>query len=460
MAIAGEHRESGQQPALTRRDLLQVGGTGLMGVTLPRLLAAEEASRAGAPRPTADSCILIPLNGGPSHLEMWDPKPGAASGIRGQFGTIASSIPGYQVGELIPKLARQMHRATIVRSMHHSVNNAHAAAVYCSLTGHDRGEIGGGTRQSDNPSPGSVVTLLRPPTQVVVPHVTLPYITKEGASGPPQPGFFGGFLGRGYDPLFVLRDPNSPNFGVPELTLQAGVTAERLSVRRRLFSDLEHRFRAGSERRAATAMSLFQSRAMDLLTSAATQRAFRISEEPAPVRERYGRNIYGQSVLLARRLIEAGTRVVTVSWAPDANATWDTHGNNFDKLKNTLLPPFDAAASSLIADLLDRGLLDRTLVAILGDFGRTPKINKNAGRDHWNFCYSLMVVGGGFAGGLIHGSSDRIGGYPGSDPLIPGDIISTIYHCLGIRPDGEIHDQLERPHRVVPSGDVRPELLA
>ena len=200
---------------------------------------------------------------------------------------------------------------------------------------------------------------------------------------------------------------------------------------------------------------------MDLLTSNEAQQAFRISAERTTVREAYGRNIYGQSVLLARRLIEAGTRVVTISWAPDANATWDTHSSNFGKLKKHLLPQFDAACSSLVEDLVERGMLDDTLIAIFGDFGRTPKINKNdAGRDHWNYCYSLMLIGGGMKQGLIYGSSDKIGAYPAANPLIPGDIISTIFQCLGIRHNGEIHDPLDRPYRIVPTGNVVHELLA
>ncbi len=448
---------------LSRRDLLQVGGLGLTGATLPGLLAANETTRDQGGRPTADACILIHLNGGPPHLDMWDPKPDAPQAIRGEFSTIASSIPGYRVGALMPKLARHMHQATIVRSMHHSVNNAHAAAVYCSLTGHDRGELGGGAKQTDHPSPGSILTRLRPPKQIVVPHVTLPYMTQEGRGGPPQPGFFGGILGRAHDPLFVLRDPNRADFAVPELTLQTGVSAQRLSVRRKLFENLTQRAiletQPGISDRNTQAMNSFQAKALDLLTSETTQRAFRISDEPDSTREAYGRNIYGQSTLLARRLIEAGTRLVTIAWAPDANATWDTHTNNFGKLKNSLLPQFDAAASSLIDDLQQRGLLQRTVVGIFGDFGRTPKINPNAGRDHWNFCYSLMMVGGGFKKGLVHGRSDRIGAYPDAEPLVPGDVISTLFNCLGISHDGEIHDRLDRPYRIVPTGDVQPQLL-
>ncbi|MGD9855176.1 MAG: DUF1501 domain-containing protein [Planctomycetaceae bacterium] len=453
-------RPTSIRPRLSRRDLLQVGGLGLMGVTLPRLLAAGEERAGGDPEPRADACIILFLNGGPSHLDMWDPKPDAPDGIRGEFRPIATSLPGYQMSEMLPRLAQLARRATIVRSMHHGVNNAHAAAVYASMTGHDRGEIGGGTRPTDYPTPGAVASLVRPTRPDVVSHVCLPYITKEGAKGPPQPGFFGGFLGHAHDPLFVLSDPNAPGFAVPELTLRTGVSAQRLDVRRALLGRLDHEMDAVARQPIPDEMSKLQGRAIDLLTSAATQRAFQLDEEPAARRDAYGRNIYGQSTLLARRLIEAGTRLVTLSWAPDANATWDTHGGNFKKLKGTLLPQFDAACSSLVDDLVERGMLDRTLIAVLGDFGRTPKINNaDGGRDHWNFCYSLMLIGGGFRPGLIYGSSDPIGAYPASNPLGPGDIIATMYHCLGVRHDREIFDNLNRPFRLVKEGNVIGELL-
>jgi hypothetical protein len=402
------------------------------------------------------------LNGGPSHLDMWDMKPEAPDGIRGEFKPIATSTPGIQLSEHLPKMAAHVHRSTIVRSMHHSVNNAHAAAVYTSLTGHDRGDntraVGGGP--DEYPALGSVLGKLRPPKQPIVPHVCLPYITKEGAGGPPQSGFFGGMLGRAYDPLFVLKDPSAADFAVPELTLLADVSLERLTARQTLFNAIDEHFERGPGRSAYDGMDGFRRRALGLLTSAQTQTALRIGDEPAEVRDRYGRNIYGQSVLLARRLIEAGTRMVTISWAPDANATWDTHGSNFKKLKNTLLPQFDAACGSLVSDLAERGLLDRTLVAVLGDFGRTPKINAaDGGRDHWNYCYSLMLVGGGVRGGYVYGASDKIGAFPARDPLVPGDVVATIYHLLGIPHDYELHDQLDRPHRLVPAGNVVPSLL-
>lgn len=442
-----------------RRRLLQLGSLGLagMGLTLPKLLGSD-SSVSRHPHPVADNCILLFLNGGASHLDMWDMKPNAPDGIRGEFSPISTSLPDYQMCEHLPRLAQQAHLATVVRSMNHTVNNSHAAAVYASLTGHDRGEQGGGTKPTDHPSLGAIMAKLRPTDANVLPQVCLPYITKEGAGGPPQPGFFGGILGHSFDPLFVLNDPNAADFRVPELTLQTEVTSNRLAARRRLFEFSDAQIATTPS--ASKEMSQMQARALDLLTSERTQAAFRLSDESNATRDRYGRNIYGQSTLLARRLIEAGTRIVTISWAPDANATWDTHGSNFRNLKSTLLPQFDSACSSLIADLNERGMLDRTIVAVLGDFGRTPRINaNNGGRDHWNFCYSVMLVGGGFQRGLIYGTSDTTGAFPASHPLVPGDIISTIYTALGVDPASDIHDAFQRPYRVVPAGEVVPDLL-
>ncbi len=443
----------------SRRDILRVGSFSLGALSLSQLLHAQESSSSSAPEATADACIILFLNGGPSHLDMWDMKPETGEGIRGEFQPIATSIGGYQMCEHLPTLARQVHRTTVVRSMHHSVNNAHAAAVYCALTGHDRGEQGGGAKPTDNPALGSVLGAVRPAERTIVPYVHLPYITKEGAGGPPQPGFFGGWLGRSTDPLFITRDPNAADFSVPELTLIHDVSSQRLAARRSLMQHLEVEQIGISASATGEQMTGFQQQALALLTSTETQAALDISREPDAVRDRFGRNIYGQSVLLARRLIEAGTRLVTVSWAPDANATWDTHGSNFQKLRDPLLPQLDAACSSLLTDLDARGLLERTIVAVMGDFGRTPKVNANAGRDHWNWCYSLQLFGGGFREGLIYGSSDSIGAYPASQPLIPGDIIATIYHALGVPHDMHLPDNLGRPLRIVPVGDVAGELL-
>jgi hypothetical protein len=288
----------------------------------------------------------------------------------------------------------------------------------------------------------------------------MPYVTQEGAGGPPQPGFFGGWLGRGYDPLFMLRDPSAPSFGMPELSRPGDVSRERMAGRHELRDQLGTGAPAWRSDRRLQDMDAFTAKAFDLLDSGATQQAFRLEREPLTVRESYGRNIYGQSILLARRLIEAGTRVACISWAPDANATWDTHGNNFKKLKETLLPQLDAALSSLLNDLAVRGRLKRTLVGVMGEFGRTPKINNNGGgRDHYNFCYSLLLAGGGIKGGYVHGASDRIGALPKNSPVKPADIIATIYHCLGVPADLELHDRQQRPYQLVPWGNTIHDLL-
>jgi hypothetical protein len=442
-------------PLVSRRRLLQVGAASALGLTLPRLLRADE--KRGTGKSAADACILVFLNGGPSHLDMWDLKPDAPAEIRGEFRPIPTTVPGVQFGEHLSRTARLMHHCTLIRSAHHSVNNAHAAAVYCGLTGHDRGELGGGAQPTDHPAIGSVVGMLRPPERAVVPYVALPYVTQEGAGGPPQPGFFGGWLGKPRDPLWVLRNPNAADFGMPELTLGPDIDPTRFDLRRELVGKIE----ANASRGAGTGeVDAIRARAFDLLTSPAMQQAMRIDREPPRTRDAYGRNIYGQSLLLARRLIEAGTRVACLSWAPDANATWDTHGQNFKKLKGELLPQLDLAVSALLADLVDRGMLGRTLVAVMGEFGRTPKVNPAAGRDHWNFCYSLMLAGGGVKAGYVHGASDKIGARPSRNPVTPADIIATIYSCLGIPADTELRDRLDRPFQVVPWGQPIAEVLA
>lgn len=440
-----------------RREFLRVGALGGLGLSLPKLLAAKAA---GAPT-RADSCIVIFLNGGPSHLDMWDMKPEAPSEIRSPFASIPTTVPGLHLSEHLPRLAKQMHRCTLVRSMHHSVNNSHAAAVYAALTGHDRGEFGGGAKPEDHPNIGAVLAKLRPVVRTAFPYVALPYKTKEGAGGPLQPGFLGGIIGANHDPFWVVEDANEPGFRIRNLSLPEDISAERMAGRNGLLASLDKSFFL-QQGRACTAydvMDDFQRRATDMLTSNAAQQAFQVDLETAKVRDAYGRNIYGQSVLLARRLIEAGTRVVTLSWAPDANATWDTHGDNFNKLKNTLLPQFDAAASSLLAELAERGMLERTLVAVLGDFGRTPRINAGAGRDHWNSCYSVLLAGGGLRGGFVYGASDRTGSVPADLPVAPADIIATLYSLLGVDPQMDIHDTLGRPHSLVPKGRVMNELI-
>lgn len=440
-------------PILRRRHLLQLGVAGLPALWLPTAKA-----QAAGPAAKADRCIVLFLNGGPSHLDMWDLKPDAPAEIRGEFLPIHSSLPGVSLGEHLPRLAQQMHRVTLIRSMNHSVNNSHAAAVYAALTGHDRGEFGGGARPTDRPSPGSVLARFRPPENHTLPYVALPYKTKEGAGGPLQPGFLAGLMGQTYDPFWVLNNPDAEDFQVENLSLPESVSTDRLQHRSELLGRLGSGLQIKNNQ-SVSAIDNFQSQAFELMTSTAAQTAFRLDQESAGVRAAYGRNIYGQSALLARRLLEAGTRFVTLSWAPDANATWDTHGNNFSKLKTQLLPEFDAACSSLLQDLADRNMLERTLVAVLGDFGRTPKINPNAGRDHWNSCYTVMLAGAGIRQGFVFGASDRHGATPADSPVSPGDVMTTIYRLLGVDATTQIRDALGRPHEVVPKGRVIEDIL-
>jgi Protein of unknown function (DUF1501) len=430
--------------------MLEIGAIGALNLTLPRLLAAGERPSRGA---RADSCILVFLNGGPSHLDTWDMKPDLPKEMRSEFKPVATSVPGLRVCEHLPRLARLMSRFTLVRSVHHD-QVAHAPAVYTALTGVRSNVRAGivGAKPTDHPAIGSVVGHFRPPASGVTPYVLMPHLTAEGAGGPPQPGFLGGWLGKTHDPLLVLQGGKTPDgFNLPSLAPGVGMTAERMQGRRRLLAGLNEVGRPAGGGQAPE-MERLQARACDLLTSKAAQRAFRLELEPTRLRDAYGRNIYGQSLLLSRRLVEAGTRLACISWAPDANATWDTHGQNFAKLKNQLLPPFDAGFSALLTDLVDRGLLERTLVVVMGEIGRTPKINNGAGRDHWEHCYTVLLAGGGVKGGFIYGASDRRGAYPSLCPVSASDVVATVYHALGVPTDLELSDRLGRPIMLLPEG--------
>jgi hypothetical protein len=431
--------------------MLQIGTIGAFNLALPQLFAAERSGRA-----KAESCILVFLNGGPSHLDMWDMKPDLPQEMRSTFQPIATTVPGVQVCEHLPKLARRIDKCALVRSVHHD-QVAHAPAVYTALTGVKTNVKAGivGAKATDHPAVGSVIGSFRPPKSQVMPYVLMPYLTAEGAGGPPQPGFLGGWLGKANDPFLVLQGGRPDGFNLPALVPGAGMTTERVHDRRGLLSGLNRTTASTTQE-----MSALQARACDLLTSPAAQKAFQLEQEPDRVRDAYGRNIYGQSMLLARRLVEAGTRLSCISWAPDANATWDTHGGNFAKLKDQLLPPFDRSFSALLDDLSDRGLLEKTLVVVMGEIGRTPKINGGAGRDHWEFCYTVLLAGGGVKGGFVYGSSDRRGAYPSTNPVTAGDIISTIYHGMGIESDQTIRDREDRPVPIVPDGVPIRELFA
>ena len=424
----------------TRRTLLKLGAVGLTGLSLPSLLRAE---RSGAVRkPKAKSVILLFQFGGASHIDTFDPKPNAPAEVRGEFKTIATKTPGLLVTEHLPKLAARSDKYAVVRSVRHS-KGAHNSGAYYSLTGREQltAIVTANASATDFPHPGSVVDYLTPDRGKVPASVALPWMIADGPFR--TPGEFAGFLGKAYDPLWALGDPNKKDFKVTELTLPDGIGVNRVGDREAIRDDLA-KLSQLADGAAAKGMGEYQARAVDLLTSPETQKAFAIGEEPAALREKYGRNTYGQSVLLARRLVEAGVRFVTVYYSRGIGG-WDTHKDNFKTLKDSRLPHTDAALSALIDDLSDRGLLDETLVYWTGDFGRTPKINKDAGRDHWPPCQSVVMFGGGIRGGATYGASDPSGAYPKDDPLRPDDVTATVYHALGLDPATEVQDQLKRP---------------
>ncbi len=439
--ICGDFRRT----LASRREVLSAGAISLAGLTLPRLLRAETERSPTAPHPRARSVILLFQFGGASHIDTFDPKPEAPAEIRGEFKTIATNAPGIQVCEHLPRLARIADRYALIRSVHHT-RGSHNPAAYYSLTGHeplsDLVTLNAAT--TDFPHPGAVAGYLleRRGERLRAPAaVSLPTLIADGPFR--TPGEFAGLLGKKYDPLLITSDPNSRNFDLAELRLADGVGVERVEDRRRVLEKLTRLSRLAEEAEPRD-MSAYQARAVDLLTSQAVQRAFLIHEEPDRLRDLYGRHTYGQSCLLARRLVEAGVRFVTVYYSAGIGG-WDTHTNNFSLLKESRLPQTDQAVSALLLDLEARGLLGETLVYWTGDFGRTPKVNKDAGRDHWPQCQTVLMAGGGVRGGFVYGSSDSSGAHPDSKPVLPDDITATVYDALGFDPATEVHDQLGRP---------------
>jgi len=459
---------------ITRRDFVRVGALGTLGLGLPQLLqaeaqAAEIAKAAGKSTKREKSVILFFLMGGQSQLDMWDMKPDAPEMIRGEFKPINTNVDGIQICEHMPLLARRADKFAIIRSMTHHVKN-HAPAGYYALSGMapKRDTVSLGLAHDDYPAPGSVAALLKPATRNVPSYVQLsPPIV--GDTGLQMPGLHAGVLGAKYDPLKVTNDPNQSGFQVEELSLPVEVTDQRLNARRSLLELVESEFALAKESPSIGRMGQFYQRAFNLVTSPEARKAFDIGEESPKLRERYGRNIYAQQLLLARRLVEAGTRLVTIVWGGPINAPldyWDTHQGNFPKQKDKLIPIFDQCYSALMDDLQDRGMLEDTLVVAMGEFGRTPRVGQitanggtdSTGRDHWPFCYSITLAGGGVRGGQVIGKSDKTTDMYEERPVTPEDLIATIYHSLGISHHSEMHDQLNRPLPVVRGGEPVLEL--
>jgi hypothetical protein len=420
--------------------VLQVGALGTLGLTLPAALRAE--AQAG-PRVRAKSVIFLHQFGGVPQQDTFDMKPNAPAELRGEFKPIPSSLPGLSVCELLPRMSRVMDSMTVVRSVCHRAI-AHNSAAYYSLTGHrPQADIVSATASaSDFPAYGSVVSKLAPGHRQVPTFISLPWMIADGVFR--TPGQFAGYLGKEHDPLFITKNPNDPNFSVDALTLPIEVPLERVSDRLVLRSGLAAHAQLNDSIAAVRGLDTYQQKALSLLTSSETQQAFDIHAEDPWLRDRYGRTSYGQSVLLARRLVEAGVRFVTVYYSPGI-VGWDTHQQNFKLLSEKLLPATEQTVPSLIEDLESRGLLDETLVVWTGEFGRTPKINKDAGRDHWPQCYTLLMAGGGLKRGFVYGASDSAAAYPKDDPCSPDDIAATMFYCLGIDPATELRNHVNQP---------------
>jgi hypothetical protein len=450
--------------------LLTVGTLGLVGLTLPAFLRGKALAAQNRPSGgsfgRAESVILLYLQGSPSHIDLWDPKPEAPAEIRGEFRPIATQSSGMFLGEVLPRLAQESDKFALVRSAHVNPKGLpnHGSAIYMLLTGHDSSNftptgLAVPPTREDLPSIGAAAVRFRAAAAGQLGYVALGAPVGEGVVTGLAQG--AGLLGGGYDPFTMYDDATKP-VRVEGLSLPGDVEPVRMRARHDL------RAKIAAERPLADAnFDPYFEKAVSLVESNKALAAFRLEDEPPSVRDRYGMTRFGQSCLLARRLVEAGTRFVQVNWparadqepTPDPDGSWDTHRNNFPMLRDHRAPVFDQTASALLTDLARRGLLESTVVVAIGEFGRSPRIGAATtnnvgpgGRDHWPHCYSFLIAGGGVRGGNVYGQSDQYGAYPKSDPVHPWDMIATVYHLLGIPADTEYRDALDRPRRLVQQG--------
>ena len=473
-----ESRGSKVSLPVSRRTFLVASTCGVAGMTFGDPLRAAPITPTaanGLAGGRAKSTILFFLSGGASHIDMWDLKPNAPDEYRGPFKPISTSATGVQLSEHLPLLAKQAHHLAIVNSVGGTVStNDHHAGYYYNLTGHvpDPTFLSLGNNRTpypdDWPSMGAVVGAKRPAHPKLPNFITLPQ--KEGAPAYTRPGQFAARLGLEYDPLYVEGDPKQPlKFQVPALALQSGTTADRLTNRHAFLRELDSAKREFDTYAVTRTWNAQQQRALSLLLSSSTTEAFDVTKEEPTLRERYGENVNGMSLLAARRLVETGVPFITVFWRGDpdkldkkcaSGGGWDTHGNNFNCLKDDLLPQFDRAFSALIEDLSQRGLLDQTLLLVTSEMGRKPKIGdprsggvSGAGRDHWTHCLTDVLVGGGIRGGQTYGTSDRFAEYPANNPVTPADITKTVYRAMGIH-NLEVFDAQNRPYNLLAEGNA------
>ncbi len=457
MTTPTSHRH---ETGLIRREFLQVGFSGFLGMSLPGLMAARaQAAATIAPKTgRAKSVLLVFLTGAPSQLDTFDMKPNAPEGIRGEYKPIATNVPGIQYCEHLPGLAARADMLAVVRSMSHS-NLNHLNATHHLLTGHAQPNaiFDKIASRDDYPNYASTLDYLRPRSDGVPSGVLLPTFLMEGPLV--WPGQHAGFLGPRHDPWQIKRDPNSPFFREDSLSLPVGFSVERLEGRRKLLDELSETRDTLNASASRDTMGEQRARAYSLLLNGQVARAFDLKREDPKTRDRYGRTPFGQSLLLARRLIQAGVPIVQANLG--AVQTWDSHSDIFRRLKQDLLPPTDRGISALLDDLKVHGMLDETLVVITGEFGRAPRITKNGGnsspgRDHWASVFSSVFAGAGVRGGQTIGQSDKMGAFPASPPYSPNDLAATIFSALGIDPDAEMRDKLDRPLKVCTGTRIEP----
>ena len=433
----------------TRRDFLQLGLASLGGLTLPQMLNLRAQASGGSGTPANDTrCILVWLDGGPSHYETFDPKPEAPEGIRGEFSTVKTSVPGVHFCEHVPKLAKCLDKYTVVRSIAHKQNN-HGAGNHYLMTGRPTPvPVGCGAFVTFHPSLGSIVAKERNLRNGLPGYVSMPRMSRSG--GP-------NFLGAPYAPFVLSNDPNSGAFKVRDVSIPDSIADPRAENRRQLRATLDNLERIHDKVADDPAVSIdeFYRQSYELVYSKPAQEAFDISREPEKTRERYGRNSFGQRLLLARRMTEVGVPFVTVY-----SGGWDHHTTIFPSLKDKALPPVDQGLSALIEDLHERGSLDNTLVICLGEFGRTPKVNERGGRDHWSFAMSVLMAGAGIPGGQIVGATDVKGYYANDNVYAPEDFAASLYTKMGIDPNQVLHTPAGRPVQLIDNGRLIKELFA
>lgn len=458
---------SGPVTSWSRREWLRAGGLGALGLGLPGLLKANTAGqgvRLAAGFGRAKSCIILFLSGGPPQHETFDPKPDAPVEVRGNFRPIRTSVPGIHFCETLPHTAKIAHHLAVIRSMSTDIHS-HSTSGAWMLTGYEPASKAENVPPSpdDWPSIAAAAGALKPSTRTPLSSVVLPdEIYNDGHIV--WPGQNGGLMGSKWHPTLMKCDPTRIPMRIEGMSLEESMSAVRLGERFDLLTQMDRHFTRGIQSGAVNEMEEMHQKAFDLLHSDSSRAAFALEKEPAPLREAYGSHKFGQSVLLARRLVEAGTRLVQVNWPREevnevkGSPLWDTHADNAGRVRDVLCPQFDRTFATLIDDLQQRGLLEETLVVVMGEFGRSPQINAVGGRDHWGSVFSVVMAGAGIGGGQIIGSSDRIGGLPQTRPVRPQDLAATMFHLLGIDPAGEFLDPLSRPRRVTNGGNVLREI--